>query len=97
MKTPVTADNYFDAAQALYWYCTAWHGGQDSELYSIMSARLGYTPAMSECGIDQETEAMGFSAELESGEWDATEMLCAIDAAYAESHAGAAPTAARGA
>src|SRR6185312_3252520 len=66
-KTPVTGDNYFGAAKGLYWYCSDWHGGQDSELYSIMSARLDYHPAMSERGPDAEDESGDFYAELQGG------------------------------
>ena len=38
----------FDLAAGLYWYCSDWHSGQWSDEYSIMSARLGYTPGRSE-------------------------------------------------
>lgn len=27
----------FDIEEALYWYCSDWHGGQRSEEYSILS------------------------------------------------------------
>lgn len=81
MKTKVTPENYFDAAQALYWYCNDWHSGQSSELYSIMSARLEYNPGCLERGPEEGSEASTLYAELESGAWDATEMLDAIKAA----------------
>jgi hypothetical protein len=84
MKTNVTTDNYFDAAQALYWYCNDWHGGQASELYSIMSARLAYSPASSESGVEEGTDAETFYGELEAGAWDATELLDAINVAQAQ-------------
>jgi hypothetical protein len=78
----VTTDNYFDAAQALYWYCSDWHSGQNSIEYSIMSARLHYTPGCSERGIDQETEAREFYAALEDKSIDPEALLSAIDRAY---------------
>lgn len=84
--TVVTADNYFDAASGLYWYCNDYHGGAASELYSIMSARLHYTPASSEDAPEAGTEAETFYADLEAGTWDATELLNAIDAAQAKAH-----------
>ena len=61
-QTPVTADNYFDAAQALYWYATAWHGGQDSELYSILSARLGYSPGFEQFAECREATSVKFGS-----------------------------------
>jgi len=84
--TSVTAENYFDAARGLYWYCSDWHEGQWSGKYSILSARLQYTPAMSERGPSDDDESSAFYAELEAGQWDATELLDAIDAAYNQAH-----------
>lgn len=42
-------DNYFDVAQALYWICVDWHGGQSSVLYRVQ-CQLDYTPSCMECG-----------------------------------------------
>jgi hypothetical protein len=42
----------FDIAAGLYWYCSAWHAGQCSEEYSILSSRLGYNPGALECTVD---------------------------------------------
>lgn len=39
---------YFDAADGLYWFCSDYHGGQNSVLYSILSARLQYKPGPNE-------------------------------------------------
>ena len=33
----VDSENFFDVAEALYWFAIDWHGGQDSLLYSILS------------------------------------------------------------
>ena len=84
----VTDENYMDAARGLYWYCTHYHGGQDSELYSIVSARLEYTPGMGEdppSGDDESGEdilAFEFYSALERGDVDATELCEAIHRAY---------------
>jgi hypothetical protein len=50
----IDEENYFDAAQALYWFAYANHEGQWSDLYSILST-MGYTPARSEKGIDKDS------------------------------------------
>jgi hypothetical protein len=42
----------FDRAQAIYWFCVDWHGGQWSNLYSAM-CQLGYTPSMCESGCEE--------------------------------------------
>ena len=44
----------FDLACGLYWHCYDWHGGQNSERYSIMSARLEYSPGANEYGPEDE-------------------------------------------
>jgi len=44
-------DDYFDAAQQLYWWCVENHTGQNSDLYRIM-CQLDYTPAASETRPD---------------------------------------------
>jgi hypothetical protein len=75
------SEDYFDAAQGLYWYCSDWHGGQSSTLYSILSARLAYNPAMSERGPDTET-AQDVYAALESGEIDAEDTLAFVERGY---------------
>ena len=48
----VTKDNYFDIAQGLYWFATDWHGGQNSQLYSLLST-LGYSPGAMENGPEE--------------------------------------------
>ena len=40
----VDADNYFDAAEGLHWYCVDYHGGQGSELYRVQCS-LGFRPS----------------------------------------------------
>ena len=71
----VTTENYFEAAQALYWYCANYHSGLSCPLYSILSRKLGYTPSPSELGVSEEDT---FYKALESGEILAEDMLSAI-------------------
>ncbi len=40
-------DNTFDLAAAIYWYCSDYHGGQNSKEYAILSKTI-YKPAPSE-------------------------------------------------
>jgi hypothetical protein len=76
---------YFEAAQALYWYCVDWHGGQWSTLYRI-SCELGYKPGMSERGPGPDTSAAEWYADLEAGRLDPEDLKAAIDRAYAAAH-----------
>lgn len=73
MNITVTGDNFFEAAQALYWYCVNYHSGQSCPLYSIIS-RLGYAPSLSELGVSHDDSGL-FYAELESGEILADNLL----------------------
>jgi hypothetical protein len=41
----------FDIAQALYWYCAEFHGGQWTNEYKVLSS-LGYRPGAMERGIE---------------------------------------------
>lgn len=41
---PVHPDNYFDVADALYWFCVHYHNGQWSPLYSVQ-CQIGFTPS----------------------------------------------------
>ncbi|UQS95060.1 hypothetical protein Pam2_180 [Pseudanabaena phage Pam2] len=75
MNITVTGDNIFQAAQALYWYCTNYHGGMSCPLYSILSARLQYIPSPSEVGVSHDDASGLFYAELESGEILADNLL----------------------
>jgi hypothetical protein len=70
----VTEDNYFEAAQALYWYCSDYHGGISSELYSILS-QLDYSPSLSECGVSDDDDSSEFYQALENGEIEATKLF----------------------
>ena len=54
----INEDNYFDYAQAVYWFCVDYHGGQNSTLYSLQ-CKLGYKPSMNERAPDTE-----FSQEI---------------------------------
>ena len=69
----VTTENYFEAAQALYWYCANYHSGQSCPLYSIIS-KLQYIPSPSEVGVSHDDASL-FYAELESGEILADNLL----------------------
>ena len=40
-----------DAERAIYWFANDWHGGQTSNLYSILSTSP-YRPSISELGCD---------------------------------------------
>jgi hypothetical protein len=80
----VTKENYFEAAQALYWYCVDNHGGMSCPLYSILSARLGYTPSCSELGVNDDDDSSLFYAELESGAIEAENLLTAIHEAMGD-------------
>lgn len=74
--------HYFDAACALYWYCSDWHSGQWSTLYSIMSARLHYTPGACESGPAPDTTDADLYAELARGEIDPEMLLAWIQWEY---------------
>ena len=81
---PITRENYFDAAQGLFWYLADYHPGQRSEEYEILSV-LQYRPAMSERGPDTE-EAKIVYEYLEQNPNGAREVYNAIEAAYDETH-----------
>jgi len=59
----------FDIAEALYHFCADYHGGQWSELYSVLS-ELGeiYSPGMGDMGPEEGTAAWEIYAELEAME-----------------------------
>jgi hypothetical protein len=80
----VTKENYFEAAQALYWYCVDNHGGMSCPLYSILSARLGYTPSCSELGVNDDDDSGLFYNALENGEIEAENLLTAIHEAVGD-------------
>ena len=46
---PVNDD--IDAWRAIYWYCANWHGGQSSNLYSVLST-APYNPGRLENGVE---------------------------------------------
>ena len=52
-------EDTFDLAQALYWYCADNHGGQWSDLYSILSQVSAiYKPGAMERGPAYEREQL---------------------------------------
>jgi hypothetical protein len=59
----VTPENYFEASQALHWYCLDWHDTLNSELYRIQCI-LGYKPAPSEMGCSADEIAEEFYTAL---------------------------------
>ena len=67
-------DNYYDAAQALHWYCVNFHGGQFSNLY-LIQCKLGYNPGILECGCENDEGALMFYQALEYGEIQPFELL----------------------
>lgn len=73
----VTEENYFEAAQALYWYCSDCHSGMSSPLYSILSTRLCYRPSLFECGVNDDDSSEFYKA-LEDGEIEAENLLSDI-------------------
>jgi hypothetical protein len=84
MKTLDT--DYFDAAQALYWYAANYHGGQSSTLYSLLS-RLNYKPGAMETGPDKDLDGgMSMSEmiyeDLKAGSLDPEELLDWIEDEY---------------
>ena len=81
-RTEPCLGTIFSAACGLYWYANDWHGGQSSELYSILSARLEYRPGMGESGPEPESTDADVYAALESGELDPTELCTWINAEY---------------
>jgi hypothetical protein len=72
--TPGFDYDYFDAAQALHWYCANYHEGQGSELYGLLSA-LKYNPGRLENGPDSDGPSGMLYEMLESGEADARVMF----------------------
>jgi hypothetical protein len=82
----VPSEEYFDAAQGLYWYCSDYHSGQWSEEYSILST-LGYKPASSECGPDPDSTAADIYAALESEEVSVSDVRQFVDRGYSAAHA----------
>jgi len=49
----------FDMEAAIYWFCNDWHGGQNSELYGILS-RSDYRPARSYASVNDEPEMVTY-------------------------------------
>jgi hypothetical protein len=64
MKTLITinTENFFDVAEAIHCFCTLNHGGQTSELYSILSrSEFKPGPLWSESNVELEND---FYSEL---------------------------------
>jgi hypothetical protein len=79
----ITSENYFEAAQALHWYCVDNHSGQSSELYAIQ-CELGYTPSLSENGVSEDNASAFFYEALEVGSIEAPKLLELIQEVMAE-------------
>jgi len=86
----LSGKDYFDVAQGLYWFAAEHHGGQNSSLYSIMSAQLKYNPSPSENGPDSgdAQEVYDYLASMEDSEQDdaAEEALEYVQEEYDKSH-----------
>ena len=79
MTMQVNEDNYYDAAQALHWYCADYHNGQTCELYTIQ-CKLGYKPGILEKGCGDNEFPLMFYQALEYGEIHPFELLEKIQA-----------------
>lgn len=65
---PLSKDDCFEVARAVYWYCHDYHTGQGSVLYEILS-QTPYVPSFSERGVKWEyyTYAEGVYDSLVDG------------------------------
>ena len=54
-----------DIEQAIYWFASNWHGGQWSNLYSVLSTSQ-YHPGATERGCDPDGTAADLYRELEA-------------------------------
>jgi hypothetical protein len=54
----------FDAEEAIYWFAADWHGGQWSNLYSVLSTS-GFRPGRASSGPESETVASDIYSFLE--------------------------------
>ncbi len=79
----ITAENYFEAAQGLHWYCVEFHSGMSSELYAIQ-CELGYTPSCAEDGVTEDNASAFFYEALEIGSIEASTLLELIQEAMKE-------------
>ena len=55
----------FDRMQAIYWFASDYHGGQSSNLYSVLST-CEYKPGCNESGPEHESMAEDCYLALES-------------------------------
>lgn len=55
----------FDREEAIYWFANDWHGGQDSNLYSVLSTSA-YSPGPIANGPSQDGIAMELYQHLQS-------------------------------
>lgn len=72
----------FSVACALYWHCADYHGGQNSELYRILS-QLDYQPGMAECGPEADSTDETIYNDLASGMINPVELYEWFEGAYA--------------
>jgi hypothetical protein len=75
MALQLSDDDRFDAAVALHWFASDYHGGQWSTLYSILSTSE-YSPGP--CERECPEEAREWYARLESREIDANDLCAAV-------------------
>lgn len=71
-ETVYSSEDRFSVAQGLYWYCADYHGGQNSEAYSVLS-QLDYRPGACERGPDDST-AQAIYEDLVTGQLDVADV-----------------------
>jgi hypothetical protein len=70
------SDDIFDMAQALYWYCNDYHTGQFSDTYRVLcEISETYKPGVMENGCNDDSVAMIYYMDLETGVSSPTDML----------------------
>lgn len=76
------SEDYFDVAEGLYWFCSDYHEGQFSLLYSIMSARLGFCPSPHDHGCEEGSLAFYVYEALADGAIDPEDALHFVNVGY---------------
>jgi hypothetical protein len=58
LAPPLEADE-FDVQEAIYWFANDWHGGQGSNLYSVLSTSE-YSPGPCKSGLSEEDDGLSY-------------------------------------
>jgi len=75
----LTRKDVFSVAQALYWYCADYHGGQWSPEYAVLS-KLAYHPGrMEHCVCRDDSTASSLYDDLANGLFDVEDVLTWIE------------------